>query len=353
MSAQLEQPTDQASAAGGWCPMCRRDVDEWAPGPNGRANAQCPHCESLERNRLLILALDRLEEVFASTATLVDVAPTPGVDVALVRHVGEERYIGFDLGLDNRDVKVLGDLTRMPFPDQSVDVLVAFHVLEHIPDDMAAMAEIRRVLGSTGIGLLQVPIVKGPTDEDPDASIEERIARFGRYDHVRMYGDDWEDRLRRAGFGVARFLAGREFTPHELRRANTHGRFWLVTGVATDPSTPDEMIAALVARRRSAGLRPSDGSRPSAEARMLAGELRAVRRQLAETQRSLRQMRRRARRAEAELALVRSGPGGRLRVAIARPFGVLRGRRPREILAAVPTIVRDPKRLARRLGAGR
>ena len=353
MSAQLEQPTDHGSAAGGWCPMCRRDVDEWAPGPNGRANAQCPHCDSLERNRLLILALDRLEEIFASTTTLVDVAPTPGVDVALVRHVGEERYIGFDLGLDQRDVKVLGDLTRLPFRDESVDVLVAFHVLEHIPDDMAAMTEIRRVLGSTGIGLLQVPIVNGPTDEDPDASIEERIARFGRYDHVRMYGDDWEERLRRAGFGVARFLAGREFTQDELRRANTHGRFWLVTGVASDPATPDEMIAAVVARRRSAGSGRSAGTRPPAEARMLAGELRAVRRQLAETQRSLRQMRRRARRAESELGLIRSGRRGRLRVAIARPFGVMRGRGLREIVAALPAIVRDPKRLARRLGVSR
>lgn len=329
--------------------MCRRSVGEWAAGPNGRPNAQCPHCDSLERNRLLVLALDKLEDVFATTTTLLDVAPTPGVDAALVRHVGEDGYISFDLGLDDRDVKVLGDLTRMPFPDQSVDVLVAFHVLEHVPDDRAAMAEIRRVIGSTGIGLLQVPISKGPTDEDPDAAIEERVKRFGRHDHVRQYGDDWEDRLAQSGFGVARFLAGNEFTPAELERANTHGRFWLVSGVQSDPARPKAMISAVVERRRQRGLDSAYVSRPSTDARVLAGELRVARRELENVKRSLREMRRRARRAEAELDLIRSRPGERARVALARRMSRLRERGLRSIMRSIAVAARGPRRLARRL----
>lgn len=335
MSAESKQSAEQATPPIGWCPMCQQDVAAWVPGPNGRANAQCPHCESLERNRLLILALGRLTDVFATATTLLDVAPTPGVDAALVRKVGEDRYVGFDLGLDNRDVKVLGDLSCMPFQDRSVDVLVAFHVLEHVPDDAAAMREIRRVLGDTGVGLVQVPIAAGPTDEDPNASIEERIQRFGRHDHVRQYGDDWEDRLRDAGLGVARFLAGREFTPDELRRANTHGRFWLVTGVADDSGAPAAMISAVIERRRAVGLDPAEAGLPSADARARESELRV--------------MRRRARRAEADFAAVRSGPVARVRATVSRAIGVVRERGLRKVVAAVPSLARDSGRLVRRL----
>ena len=315
MSAQSTQSTEHSSPLIGWCPMCRREVAAWGPGPNGRPNAQCPHCDSLERNRLLILALDRLTDVFATTSALLDVAPTAGVDAALVRYVGEERYVGFDLGLDNRDVKVLGDLTSMPFKDRSVDVLVAFHVLEHIPDDAAAMREIRRVLGDTGIGLVQVPIVAGPTDEDPTAPIEDRIERFGRHDHVRQYGDDWEDRLREAGLGVARFRAGREFTRDELRRANTHGLFWMVTGVADDPRAPAKMIGAVIERRRAIGLDTARSVLPPADARERESELRMLRRELQSARLAVDEMRGRVRRAEADLAAARSARGRRLRAA--------------------------------------
>jgi SAM-dependent methyltransferase len=342
VSAQPEQSVEHATPPIGWCPMCQQDVAAWVPGPNGRANAQCPYCDSLERNRLLILALDRLTDVFATATTLLDVAPTPGVDAALVRKVGEDRYVGFDLGIDSRDVKVLGDLTRLPFQDRSVDVLVAFHVLEHIPDDAAAMREICRVLGDTGIGLVQVPMAAGPTDEDPNASIEERIQRFGRHDHVRQYGDDWEDRLRAAGLGVARFLAGSEFTPDELRRANTHGRFWLVTGVADDSGAPAAMISAVIERRRAVGLDPAEAVLPSADARARDSELRVMRRELETTQRAFRQMRRRARRAEADLAAVRSGPVARIRTMVSRAIDIVREGR-------VRNVARDPGRLVRRL----
>jgi SAM-dependent methyltransferase len=329
--------------------MCQQDVAAWVPGPNGRVNAQCPHCESLERNRLLILALDRLTDVSSTATTLLDVAPTPGVDAALVRMVGEARYVSFDLGLDNRDVKVLGDLTCMPFHDGSVDLLVAFHVLEHVPDDAAAMREIRRVLGDTGIGLVQVPIAKGPTDEDPNASIEERIRRFGRHDHVRQYGDDWEDRLRGAGLGVARFVAGSEFSPEELRLANTHGRFWLVTGVVDDPRTPESIIGAVADRRRAAGFDPATAVIPSADVRAREAELRVMRRELETTRAAYARARRRARRAESDLAAIRSGPVAGVRVAMSKATRAVRRRGVRKAFAAVPSLARDPRATVRRL----
>ena len=79
--------------------------------------------------------------------------------------------------------------------------MVQFHVLEHIPDDGAAIREMVRVLKPGGLALVQVPYrATVPTDEDPNASEEERTQRFGQADHVRYYGKDFNDRLRDNGF---------------------------------------------------------------------------------------------------------------------------------------------------------
>jgi SAM-dependent methyltransferase len=84
-------------------------------------------------------------------------------------------------------------------------MLVCYHVLEHVPDDAAAMREFARVLAPGGIGLVQVPIRFGlTTDEDPGADAAERVRRFGQADHVRYYGDDFEQRLVDAGLVFTR-----------------------------------------------------------------------------------------------------------------------------------------------------
>ncbi|MCD4535997.1 methyltransferase domain-containing protein [Nocardioides sp. cx-169] len=136
--------------------------------------------------------------------TLLEVAPSPETS-PILGGLQPRRHLRLDLGADNRLVDVLGSLTDLPLADDSVDLLVCYHVLEHIPDDRAAMREIARVLSTSGIALLQVPFRAGTrTDEDPDAPEEERLRRFGQVDHVRYYGDDFEDRLVESGLAIQR-----------------------------------------------------------------------------------------------------------------------------------------------------
>ena len=52
---------------------------------------------------------------------------------------------------------VTGDALAMPFPDASFDRVIAAEVLEHIPDDMAAMREIHRVLKPGALAAVTVP----------------------------------------------------------------------------------------------------------------------------------------------------------------------------------------------------
>jgi len=98
------------------------------------------------------------------------------------------------------------DVTSLRYADESFDLILCNHVLEHVPDDLKAMVEMRRVLKPGGIALLSVPIALTleQTYEDPSAvSEEDRLRVFGQEDHCRIYGKDFEHRLRKAGFQVA------------------------------------------------------------------------------------------------------------------------------------------------------
>lgn len=188
------------------CPTCRRAVPAWAPGPPGRSPDRCPRCWALARHRLLALLVARVAETRAAGVVL-DVAPSKSMARRL--RLPGWNYIGMDLdpSADGRRVNVVASLTDLPLMDRSVDLAVVSHVLEHVPDDRAAMAEVCRVLADGGLGLVQVPSRAGPTDEDVAATAAERTRRFGQADHVRVYGDDLEDRLRDAGLSVVRLGA--------------------------------------------------------------------------------------------------------------------------------------------------
>lgn len=195
-----------------YCMACGGSSPSFGPGPGGRPGASCPHCGSLERHRFLALLLDGLGPWLAGARLVLDVAPSHQTATRLqslcpTAHV----RVDFDPAADGRAVDVQASITDLPFGDGVVDALVCYHVLEHVPDDAAAIAEIARVLRDGGCALVQVPWRPGrPTDEDPSLPREERIRRFGQADHVRYYGGDVDARFQRAGLDVVRV------TPHEV-----------------------------------------------------------------------------------------------------------------------------------------
>jgi len=110
-------------------------------------------------------------------------------------------YLSSDLEADVADTQV--DITQLPFPDSSFDIIYCSHVLEHVPDDRKAMREIRRVLRPSGWAVLQVPIKGRRTYEDWSITApEDRQRVFGQSDHVRFYGNDFSERLTQQGFQV-------------------------------------------------------------------------------------------------------------------------------------------------------
>lgn len=208
----MSDPVDVTSTVR-FCPACHEPIEAFrSGGVRRRPNARCPNCGALERHRFLAVLLDGFGPALTGASTVVDIAPSRYTTAHLDRlEVG--RYVRLDLDpdADGRAVDVQASLTQLPFPADSVDLVLCYHVLEHVPDDRAAMREIARVLRPGGRALVQVPFRGNrETDEDPDALEDERIARFGQADHVRWYGRDFEDRLAEAG------LVGSRIHPVDL-----------------------------------------------------------------------------------------------------------------------------------------
>lgn len=205
------------------CPACGRDVVRFEPGPRDRPDARCPHCQSLERHRFLAILLDTLEPLLVSARVVLDIAPQAQIRRTLRAKLGAERIVGLDIeGV--RDVDVLGDVRALPLGESSVDLALCYHVFEHVREDRQAMREVVRVLSPSGVAIVSNPRRRGrPTDEDPDAPVEDRIRRFGQADHLRAYGDDFEDRLREEGLAVDRLTPDSLLSAQEVEHYGLNG----------------------------------------------------------------------------------------------------------------------------------
>jgi len=165
-----------------------------------RVNAKCPRCGSLERHRVLWRYLgERLH--LPARPTVLHIAPEP-VLAGYFRSVAAP-YIAGDLVSPLANVRL--DLTALPLRNDSVDAICCVHVLEHVEADELAMRELVRVLRPGCWAILTTPFDHAREHSYEDTSLtspRDRERAFGQEDHVRIYGRDLFERLRRAGFNV-------------------------------------------------------------------------------------------------------------------------------------------------------
>jgi len=186
-----------------------------------RENVLSPSTLSLERHRLLWLYLKNETNFFKDKLKVLHFAPEQSFYTRFKKLTNIE-YTTTDLNSPLADVKA--DICDLPFDNNSFDVILCNHVLEHIPDDMKAMHELFRILRPGGWGILQIPqdLKRDKTFEDDSITDKkERAKIFGQYDHVRIYGLDYFDKLRTVGFNVeevnySKNLTGKEIDKYRL-----------------------------------------------------------------------------------------------------------------------------------------
>ncbi len=169
---------------------------------NQRENVLSPSTLSLERHRLLWLYLKDHTGFFSENLKVLHFAPEQAF-YKRFRKLSNLDYTTTDLNSPLADVKA--DICDLPFENHSFDFILCNHVLEHIPDDKLAMQELYRVLKPGGTAILQIPqeLDRALTFQDDSITDpKERAKIFGQYDHVRIYGRDYFDKLRQIGFKV-------------------------------------------------------------------------------------------------------------------------------------------------------
>ncbi|WP_197901561.1 class I SAM-dependent methyltransferase [Rhodocytophaga rosea] len=206
------------------CPCCNKNYITFLPaGVKKRPNAICPGCHSFERHRLLWMYLTNKTNLFKDKIKVLHVAPEPlffkkfksysNIDYVPCAKFGE----GYEDAYPTGTIDI--DITDIKLEDNTFDVILCSHVLEHIPDDIKAMSELRRVLKESGWAILQVPLDTSREHTYEDFSIispEDREKAFGQRDHVRLYGKDYAERLEKAGFKVKKDKYVDTFTENEI-----------------------------------------------------------------------------------------------------------------------------------------
>ena len=166
-------------------------------------NYSCYNCGITDRDRLYIIFLEKMLDKHQQHRVL-EFAPRPALSDFL-RSLPNVMHRTTDLFMPNADDKLdIQDLHL--YNDNSFDVFICSHILEHVTDDRKAMKELYRILNYGGFGIVMVPIVQPVTitKEDPLITDENlRLKYFGQADHVRLYAkQDFIERLRSAGFSV-------------------------------------------------------------------------------------------------------------------------------------------------------
>ena len=169
----------------------------------------CPSCGASDRERLYALFLGKQFDGIDNEQNynFIDFAPSLALSKWIRKHPFIE-YVTTDLY--RKDVDVNTDITDMRnFQDNSIDMFLCSHILEHVPDDRKAIRELYRILKPRGFGILMVPIVNSlpTTHEDPTKTTpQERTKFFAQGDHLRLYERrDYVKRLEEVGFSVNQY----------------------------------------------------------------------------------------------------------------------------------------------------
>lgn len=172
----------------------------------------CQSCGSSIRHRLIWASIEHLEDFSAEKLLLdkriIHFAPESYLQKKIIKF--SNKYLTADFFSDGYfyehiDLRIsISDMQSIP--DNSIDCLIAIDVLEHVAQDRKALGEIKRILKKSGYCILSVPQKDNLEITEEDTSLTDsktREQRFGQFDHLRIYGNDFKERLEEVGFAVS------------------------------------------------------------------------------------------------------------------------------------------------------
>lgn len=164
------------------CTICNHTFKKFIALDDG--DLLCPFCGSRSRTRRL---LDILQKESLINGSILHFSPSR----SLYRYLSKREDIQyFSTDFENEFIAQYNyDITKIDCPDDSIDLILCYHILEHIEQDEKAMRELYRVLKPGGVCIIQTPFIEGETiyEDSSKTTQEERLEYFGQEDHVRVY----------------------------------------------------------------------------------------------------------------------------------------------------------------------
>ncbi len=199
-----------------------------------RSNALSPSSLSLERHRAVWVYLKESTDFFSRNIRMLHLAP----EYCYIKRFKSMNNLDYTTGdLDSPWADHHFDVHSIPFDDNSFDVLMANHLMEHVEDDYKVLGEFYRVMKSGGWGILQVPIDWNNPNTEEDKSVTDPLERERLYwqsDHVRLYGyENYPERLKSAGFRVETVDMQELLGEERYERYCLGGERWII--VVTKP----------------------------------------------------------------------------------------------------------------------
>lgn len=179
------------------CTVCNAKLSRYISLPTG--DSLCPRCGSLPRTRRL---WKLVEPMLSEGLKVLHFSPSRVLFRKFKAKKGLE-YLSTDFEDEFLADQKL-DIRQTGLAADHFDLIICYHVLEHIDEDQKAMQELYRILKPGGHALIQTPFKPGTIYEDPSIqSPEARLEHFGQADHVRVYSvAGLQERLEGAGFEV-------------------------------------------------------------------------------------------------------------------------------------------------------
>ena len=208
-----------------FCPCCGIRFGEFVAGDykerpkrfnperyeNTRQDVLCPVCSALPRHRILALWSEEHKQLLKS-AKILYFAP----EYSMMKWMKKNGVSCTTADLFSKaDLKL--DIQATGLPDDSYDVIICNHVMEHVDDFRKAMREMHRILRPGGSFICSFPMDPKVELLDEDESVlteEEMLNRFGQNDHKRVFGMKADQFLTEAGFEVVR-IDGKDY-PDEI-----------------------------------------------------------------------------------------------------------------------------------------
>lgn len=208
-----------------YCPCCGIRFREFVAGDykerpkrfnperyeHTRQDVLCPVCRALPRHRILALWSEEHKQLLKS-AKILYFAP----EYSMMKWMKKNGVSCTTADLFSKaDLKL--DIQATGLPDDSYDVIICNHVMEHVDDFRKALREMHRILRPGGSFICSFPMDPKVELLDEDENVlteEEMLKRFGQNDHKRVFGMKADQFLTEAGFDVVR-IDGKDY-PDEI-----------------------------------------------------------------------------------------------------------------------------------------